>query len=94
MYVIKSPRFTLYFENMENLKSKPEVFVLSKGTLMGYCIVQLYDAMEDKLRDSSELMVLKSSENMREEKRCRFIKRLENRTDLLNYVNSVIRNLE
>lgn len=87
MYVIKSPQFTLYFENMESLKSKPEVFVLSKGTLMGYCIVQLYDDMEDKLHDSSERMVFMSSENMKLKKRCRLIQRVENWSDLLKYVN-------
>ena len=68
MYVIKSQRFTLYFENMESIKSKSEVLVLSKGTLMGYCIMQLYDDMEDKLHDSSEYMVLMSSENMKVKK--------------------------
>lgn len=87
MYVIKSPQFTLYFENMESLKSKPEVFVLSKGTLMGYCIVQLYDDMEDMLHDSSERMVFMSSENMKLKKGCRLIQRVENWSDLLKYVN-------
>ena len=86
MYVIKSPRFTLYFENMERVKSKPEVFVLSKGRLMGYCIVQLYDDLDDKLRDPSERMVLMSSENMKVKKRCRLIQRVENWSDLLKYV--------
>lgn len=71
---------------MERVKSKPEVFVLSKGRLMGYCIVQLYDDLDDKLRDPSERMVLMSSENMKVKKRCRLIQRVENWSDLLKYV--------
>lgn len=54
---------------------------------MGFCIVQLYDDIEDKRCDPSERMVLMSSVNMKVKKRCRLIQRVENRLDLLKYVH-------